>query len=136
VSQSTRANHTVSHTLLNINCFARLSCVVAAPYSDWSISPLAKRIGSKEEEAKLYIQFTRTKADIFVHYALSSSITETPPKELQLLREIKGFAAARAEEAKSSLQGSDYSWHLGVMVCGPLSESTEATWDNFSLEMK
>lgn len=105
---------------------------MATPYSDWSILPLAVKIGSKQGTSKLYIQFTRVGADVFVHYALSSSkSTEGPPSTLQLLREIKGFSALATDAATTHKEDP---WHVGVMVCGPLSEKTEAQWENFTVD--
>jgi regulation of enolase protein 1 (concanavalin A-like superfamily) len=104
--------------------------VVAAPYSDWSILPLKEKIGSNEGESKLYLQYTRVQADVFVHYAISNKVTKDPPAKLQLLREMKGFGVTASNAAPNK---QDH-WHLGVMVCGPLSERTEAQWDNFSVD--
>lgn len=104
---------------------------MSTPYSDWSIVLLTDKIGSKQDTSKLYIQFTRVGADVFVHYAVSSlKITEGPPPKLQLLREIKGFSALATEAAKNK----EDPWHVGVMVCGPLSEQTEAQWENFTID--
>lgn len=104
--------------------------MVASPYSDWSISPLKDRIGSKDGQSKLYIQYTRVRADVFVHFAIGPAASHNPPTELQLLREIKGFGVL-ATEAASNKQDP---WHLGVMVCGPLSQQTKAQWDHFSVD--
>ncbi|UZJ53728.1 hypothetical protein CBS101457_003048 [Exobasidium rhododendri] len=110
-----------------------VGCVVAAPYSDWSISPLTQSIGSKPGESKLYIQFTRAKADLFVHYAVADAASQGPPMHLQLLREIKGFAVLPSPSTSSSEEDSD-AWHVGVMVCGPLSEATVGQWEYFSVD--
>lgn len=118
---------TVGMSLMNY-LIPWIRCVVAAPYSDWSISPLDTKIGRQAGESKLYIQFTRSQADVFVHYAVSDVNTnQNPPNKLQLLREIKGFAVL-----SSAATSTD--WHVGVMVCGPLSNSTEGQWEDFTLE--
>jgi len=78
------------------------------------------------------MQFTRAQADVFVHYAIGDNADTAPPSELQLLREIKGFAVNPASSSSSASSPDDV-WHLGAMVCGPLSESTEGQWENFTL---
>ena len=77
------------------------------------------------------MQFTRAGVDVFVHFAIAEAVSDSPPKSLHLLREMKGFASlARTQGA---VQGQP--WHLGVMVCGPLSESTRGEWENFSFDV-
>jgi hypothetical protein len=76
------------------------------------------------------LQYTRVRADVFVHFAVGPAASHNPPTELQLLREIKGFGVLATEAASSK----EDPWHLGVMVCGPLSQQTKAQWDHFSVD--
>ncbi len=55
--------------------------------------------------------------------------TKRPPAEedLVLLREVKGFNQFLADGSKPK----NDTWRVGVMTCGPLSDSAEADYAGF-----
>jgi regulation of enolase protein 1 (concanavalin A-like superfamily) len=92
--------------------------VVSDPFSDWNVAPLASAPG--EDAAKVDIEIEKVGPDVHVYY------TPVGDKSRILLREKKGFAPPTDAEHET--------WWFGAMVCGPLSESTEGTVENWTFE--
>ena len=84
--------------------------VVSDPFSDWNVAPLASAPG--KDAAKVDIEIEKVGPDV--------------DKSRILLREKKGFAPPTDAEHET--------WWFGAMVCGPLSESTEGTVENWTFE--
>lgn len=114
------------------------------PYSDWSTSLSPHSVSTTTTAPPaigvdvdagwpfwLYVQIARAGPDMHCSTALVRGAgADRPPaalrpreEDLVQAREVRGFA----------LGAQSGSWAVGVMACGPLSESTSARFANFSL---
>ena len=117
------------------------SCVVTNTYSDWSTAPSPHSVSTSSPPAAdagagspfwLYVQIARSGPDMHCSTALvrgagaeqPPAVLRPPAEDLVQAREVRGFA----------LGAQSGPWAVGVMVCGPLSESTSARFANFSLD--
>jgi len=112
-----------------------IGCVVASPWSDWSISLVPHTTSTLNKEPySLYIQITRTGSTLTVRHAfvLNPKPSDIPPaEELLMMREVKGFNvdASGAQKTKSG------NWRIGPMCCGPQNtEGTKALFEGFSFK--
>lgn len=76
------------------------------------------------------MQVERHGPDMVIYTALAPASSKPPSEgpaksELTQGREVRGFA----------LENQDEEWRVGVMVCGPLSQSATARFSAFSLEL-
>ncbi|KAJ9478523.1 hypothetical protein PHBOTO_006557 [Pseudozyma hubeiensis] len=99
--------------------------VATNPYSDWNVSPLPKG-GAGGKRVKIEIE--KTGPDIHVYYAVVGGEGGEEDGERFLLREKKGLAVPVDGEKQEE-------WWIGAMVCGPLSEATQGTVDEWTFEI-
>ncbi|GAC97980.1 hypothetical protein PHSY_005568 [Pseudozyma hubeiensis SY62] len=99
--------------------------VATNPYSDWNVSPLANG-GAGGKRVKIEIE--KTGPDVHVYYTVVAGDGKEEDAERFLLREKKGLAVP--------VDGEEHEeWWIGAMVCGPLSEATQGTVDEWTFDI-
>jgi regulation of enolase protein 1 (concanavalin A-like superfamily) len=91
--------------------------VVTNPWSDWSVTKLVGDGANLDKD--VFVSVQRSGIDVFVHYGLEEDKDKLIP-----LREVRSFG----------LGAEDKEWIVGVMVCGPKSESTNGEVYNITFK--
>lgn len=106
--------------------------VATAPYSDWNVSPLMPSVAGSVQ-----IKIEKLGSDIHVYYSYPSSTNTKPDKDDRfLLREKKGFTLAPPTLVNQEQeQEQEQEWWIGAMVCGPLSNQTHGTVEQWHFQL-
>ncbi|KAL0958516.1 hypothetical protein HGRIS_000658 [Hohenbuehelia grisea] len=118
--------------------------VVAAPYSDWSVSlaPKSTSLGpdpsqGRDENAHwVYLRIVRSGPTVRVYHLFAEKKFKVPDESphLIMLREVKGFNVD--PQTGEQLHRSS-TWRVGVMTCGPKNEVGETTeFADFHISVK
>ncbi|SPO29984.1 uncharacterized protein UTRI_06297_B [Ustilago trichophora] len=95
--------------------------VATNPFSDWNVSPLPAHT-----KTSVHIEIEKVGPDMHVYYSYPAHTGGE--NERFLLREKKGFALPLAE-------GKEEEWWIGAMVCGPLTDDTKGSVDQWKFEL-